>query len=350
MDPLNFDFHHYVGLQIETDDPWIRSYFLSEYGFAAGSTGSKHSMVRLVLRHSWLPAFPGRGFRLRVHKVFARWFYRVRIEEDNVLIEAVGNRAAVPMIQHMLVHPSLRYLCSRSGVLLLHGASISRSGRSLILTGHGGAGKTTTSALMLSSDDTEWAMQGDDYTFVGPDGETLAYATRAHLYRSILGYLPELADRLRPRERLHLTIFGLIRRVSGESIRWPLRMRLGQLWPDRRVEPKAALAGILMLRRVSEGDVVIEPSTDLSTMLDVLIQMNFHEARHYLRLVRLQMDADVFSRWRSAWAERERELLERLVGNAPVYWLNLPQNHDSDRASYRQLAAGLKMLLEPSSD
>lgn len=350
MDALDFDFHQQVKLRLEAEDPWVRDYFSSEYGFAATTQASNASTVNLKFRSSWLPAPPGKGFRFRSHKLLARWFYQIQFGPEEIMIEAAGNRTAVPMIQHMLVHPSLRCLSSERGTLLLHGAAISRSGRSLIVTGAGGAGKTTTSSLALSTKSADWSIQADDYTFVDPQGRTFAYPTRAHLYQNILSFLPDLSHRLAPRERLHLKVFGLLRRLSGERIKWPLRMGLERLWPNRRVEPIAELAGVLMLERANDGELSVERATDLQSMVDLLVRINFDEARYYLSLVRRCLPAEAYASWHSSWVQRERSLVEGVLRAAPLYRLILPRNASSGQGLKRRLATELNSLLSNTGE
>ena len=88
------------------------------------------------------------GYTFHQHKLLARWGYRMQVSPERIELDVIGNRLSVPMVHHMLLHPSLRYLSARQGVLLLHAGAVSHLGKSLIFTGYGGAGKTTTTALV----------------------------------------------------------------------------------------------------------------------------------------------------------------------------------------------------------
>lgn len=325
---LNFDFHGAVALRVESADAWTRDYFSREYGWAGaspspdGDGGPGGARVELAFGYSALPRRPGDGYSFISHKLLARWFYRVELEGNRIAIEAIGNRASVPMIQHMLVHPAIRQLCSRQGRLLLHSAALAYRDRSLLITGPGGTGKTTTSSLLLSSGDREWAVLGDDYAFVDPAGKTLAYRTRAHLYRDLLRFVPTISHRLTARERLHLSVFGLIRTLSGQRIKWPLRIDLGRLWPRSDIKTEAALGAIYLLRRVNGSQIAVRPVQDRKEAARSLLDMNFGEARHYLRLVSEQLET---GGWSDHWRQAEAGLIRELVERTPIFWLELPK-------------------------
>jgi hypothetical protein len=314
--PLVYDFHGLVGLHVTADDSRVRAYFADEYGFHSGDPPNGVRCVRL----SWTK---GRdGLRPHQHRVLARWRSRVELDGKEARIEAHGNRLAIPMVHHMLVHPSLRYLVSEEGGLLLHAASAVRGGRSLVLTGAGGAGKTTISALLLGSGDAEWQLHGDDYVFLTQDGRTRAYITRAHLYRSLTEWLPEVRRRLTPAERRRLEILGRIREWSDERIKWPVRVPLGRLWPGRAVAAEAQPAAVVILRRGRSDTPRLQPVGAASSVVRDLIDINFGEARHFVRLV---WGTDGWERPEvTGWKEREQGLLARWSEGVPFYWLELP--------------------------
>jgi hypothetical protein len=255
-------------------------------------------------------------------------------------VEASGNRLSIPMVHHMMVHPSLRLLASREGELLLHAAAVVREGRSLILVGAGGAGKTTVSALLLSSDDKTWEIHGDDYVFLGPGRRTFAYITRSHLYRSLLAWVPEARARLTTEERLRLELWGRVRERSGDRIKWPVRVSVDRLWPGRSICREAEPAAIVLLRR-GEGDWPrLAPAKRDPSVFERLMETNFAEARHFIRIA--WMGDEVAPEVRE-WRAREREAVERLSEGVPFYWLDLP----SARRARPELVRNVVGLLHP---
>jgi hypothetical protein len=100
---LAFDLHGLVSFSLETESSWIQDYFAQEYGFASASNGNAAWQVELHMRHSTIPRSPGGAYTFHAHKAAARWFYRIELGEERIRIDAVGNRASVPMVQHMLL-------------------------------------------------------------------------------------------------------------------------------------------------------------------------------------------------------------------------------------------------------
>jgi hypothetical protein len=315
VEPLKFSFHDSLALRIESDQPEVRDYYRSEYSHHVGEPPDGIPLVRL----EWTSRTE--GLQPEQHKVLARWRSRLRFGEDEVAIEASGNRFSIPMVHHMMVHPSLRLLASQRGELLLHAASVARGGRSLILAGAGGAGKTTSSALLLSSGGESWEIHGDDYVFLGAGRRTHAYITRSHLYRSLLAWAPEVGSRLTRGERLRLELWGRVRAWSGDRIKWPVRLSVDRLWPRRGICREAEAAAIVLLRRGETIQPGLAPATRGPSIFERLIEMNFAEARHFIRIAWKGDEAAPEVR---RWREREREAVERLSEGVPFYWLDLP--------------------------
>ena len=338
MQPLSFDFHKLLGLQVGAEDASVRAYFADEYGYHSGVPPGGVPCVRL----KWGKG--GRGLRPHQHKVLARWRSRVELGEREARIEARGNRLAIPMVHHMLVHPCLRYLASEAGALLLHAASVARGGRSLVLTGAGGAGKTTISALLLASGDTGWQLHGDDYVFITEGCRTRAYLTRSHLYRSLAEWLPEVRLRLTPAERRRLEIFGRVREWSGERIKWPVRIPADRLWPGRSIAAEAELAAVVLLRRGAADSPQLRLAVRDELVLRDLVEMNFGEARHF---VRLAWGPEGWERPQvRGWRERERDLLERWSEGVPFYRLDLPPARARSEVSRAAIIDLLQPLVE----
>ena len=308
--------HGLASFSLVTDDRHAADYFGAEYAFAQDQFTEDIPIVELRWRESALPRSPGPGYRFHVHKAVARWYYRVELSESGVLIDAVGNRAAVPMVHHMLLHPALRWLASYREVLMLHAACVARNGDSLLISGAGGAGKTTTSSALLAKGGPEWKLLGDDYVFIGPNGKSYSHETRAHLYLDLLRRFPEFSDRLTAEERARLRVNWALRRLSGDRIKIPVRVELDRMWPGRKPPNSAQPAALLLLRLSKANQPRLEP---LSASVDELLGINFHEARHFIKLVGGEGD------WLDAWKERERDLIADLVNRVPAYELHLPR-------------------------
>jgi hypothetical protein len=250
----------------------------------------------------------------------------VEINPSEIDLQVYGNRMAVSMVHHMLVHPSLRWLAAGNGTLLLHAGAVVKNGKSLIFTGKGGAGKTTTTSLVLASA-AGWQLHADDYVFLG-GGQSLAYVTRSHLYRDLLKWVPEIGTRLTTWERIRLEFFGAIREYSGERLKWAVRLGPERLWPGKAIAETATPAAILLLERAAISTPELVPVSDLADTVDELLEMNFGEARHFLTLLKKAGALD--EQWLAAWKASEQALLSKILAVTPVYRLVLPLSQSAE--------------------
>ncbi len=325
----SYNFHALVGLRVQTDSSFAADYFGAEYGLAAGAIPEELPIVVLHWTDSSLPRRPGPDYRLKIHKGLARWYYRLRFEPERIFIEATGNRMAVSMVHHMLVHGCLRYLCSAHDAMMLHAAALSQGGRSLLFAGSGGVGKTTVSSILLDQGGLGWELHADDYVFVGSSGDTYSYPSRSHLYADYLKAVPSASKKLSASQRVHLKVFGTVRRVSGDRIKWPLRVEPGLLWPERVSASHAQLQALLLLESGRAEEINLEPISDSAALVDQLLRVNFYEARHTIELIEGYFSPSGYT---EHWQSRERETLRRALENTPAYGLSMPQTASIDRA------------------
>ena len=324
----SYDFHGLVGLRVQTESLFVADYFGAEYGPAAGGIPEELPVVVLRWTDSTLPRRPGSDYRLKIHKGLARWYYRLRFEPERILIEATGNRMAVSMVHHMLVHGCLRYLCSLHDDMMLHAAALGQGGHSLLFAGSGGVGKTTVSSILLDQGGPGWELHADDYVFLGSTGDTYSYPSRSHLYADYLKAVPSATNKLSAIQRVHLNVFGTVRRVSGDRIKWPLRFEPGLLWPERASTSHAQLQALLLLESGRAEEIDLEPISDSAALVDQLLQMNFYEARHTIELIEGYFSP---SGYPEQWQARERETLRQALEDAPAYRLSIPQIAGIDR-------------------
>ncbi len=319
-----------TGLAIASSDRAAIEFYREEFAWAERRAAA-HG-VSLAWRHRAAPLFHPEDGQFNVHKLAARWRYRVTIDAGAVSIEAAGNRWALPMVHHMLVHPSLRLVASRGGRLLLHGAALVHQGQTVVLTGPGGSGKTTTSSMLLAHGDPAWQLHADDYVFLSSSGQTHPYLTRAHVYLDVLQALPSMREKLTPGERGRAGFFGRLRHWSGERLKWPVRVPLQRLWPEREVAQEGRLAAIFLLRRSARGQPAATRMRRVREAAGQLLEMNFGEAQHFLTLLAKANGAAEADRLRREWEANEGAVLGSLIAEAPLYTLDLPQEESSGSA------------------
>jgi len=341
---LEFNFHDKVGLHIVTEDPRAIDFYTLEYGHHFGRVGDHLPGVCLHWQSSNSPGKRLSGAVPHTHKIFARWTYTLSLDQDKITIHAAGNRFALPMVHHMLVHPSIRLLCSRRGTILLHGSAVARNGGSVIFTGHGGTGKTTTSSILLSDDDPLWQMHADDYVFINPGEGTSAYITRAHLYKDLLKIVPSISKRLSMLEHIQIALYGAVRELSRDQIKWPVRIPLERLWPERTFCHTASLTAIVVLERSNKGsDVEIVPLED-DLVIEDLLSMNFYEARHFINLVAPFEDNSWPKNWLDDWRGNERDALTRIVNQTKIYKMRIPLGQKNARETEEGLRREISSL------
>jgi hypothetical protein len=211
---------------------------------------------------------------------------------------------------------------------MLHAAALAQDGHSLIFAGAGGVGKTTVSSILLDQGGPGWELHADDYVFLGSAGDTYSYPSCAHLYANFIKGVPSASNKLSARQRAHLSAFGAVRRISGERIKWPLRVETQVLWPERASAPRAKLQAMVLLESGRVEGVILEPISDSARLVDRLMQVNFFEARHTIELIE---GFHSHPQYLEQWQSRERETLQRALEDAPAYRLSMPQTASIDR-------------------
>jgi hypothetical protein len=329
-EPLKFNFHGFVAAQVNTNSPQVSGFYESEYDHHQ-VTALDPEIPRVSLhfeyKPGWIPC--PKGYIRQTHKALAHWTYRIEFSNNQINIDAYGNNFAIPMVHHMLLHPGLRYLACQQGTLMLHAGAVAHHGSSLIFTGHGGAGKTTTTSLTLASGGTDWAVHADDYVFLSAGPKSQAYITRSHLYMDLITLLPEVGNQLSGSERLKLELFGRLRSWSNDRITWPVRLPVNRLWPGHQIAMSAVPAAVLLLEKTNSSDLELVQVDPENVPVSSLIEMNFSEARHFLNLIRKNHSVTNYSSWLAGWQAAEQTLLEQLTKEIPVYILKRPEDLES---------------------
>lgn len=164
--------------------------------------------------------------------------YDSRVTDHNAIVEEAFrsfNRSYIYRSQNLAkvilyndIEPLIHQALLQDGAGFIHASCVSKNGRGLVLSGWGGAGKT--SAAMSLIETGEWNFVSDDLCLVSSDGLSQPYLKRVQLYPYNIGSQDEqrslegasFRDRLN--WRLRATVLGekSVRRRIAPSNRYPV--------------------------------------------------------------------------------------------------------------------------------
>ncbi len=350
---LYFNFHDFVQIHVSSDHPAATSFFAEEYRYHETDHLEKDIPTLYLVFHRDKKNFyrsTGHNSTKHTHKLVANWQYKLSIQPDTIQIDIYGNRISIPLVHHMLLHPSLRYLCAYKDVLMLHAGAVAFDGLSFIITGQGGAGKTTTTSSLLVEGDKHWRIHADDYVFLKPASTSLCYITRSHLYLGLDLWIPEVYTRLMLSEKLQLYVLGYLRRITQEGIKLPVRLPMDRIWPDKEIQPQADIQALMLLSKNEFiNEMHITPFCDDRLILQSLMDMNFYEARHFLNLVEKSHVLIDFKNWRNHWYSTESRLLKDILASIKVFQLEIPTRNSSYRETRKAFFQQFDSLIQQYS-
>jgi hypothetical protein len=341
--PLIFNFHQLIHLEIWSDDERVRRFYISEYGHHMVQNKQPHqAMVKLYLNSDRHPVTE-KSFRHR-HKWLAHWRHEISFKQDHIEILASGNAFAIPMIHHMLVHPGLRYLSAQLGVLMLHASAVVHNGKSIVFASKPGIGKTTINAILLSDKQTFWQPHADDYVFLTPQPQSLSYVTRHHLYQPIIKWVPEIAATLSAWQKLKIKGFSLLRRLSHNTLKWPLRMETAHAWPHLETCDQAVASGLVLLHNSQEKEAAFQPLQNSDVVLENLFTLNFSEVQHFIRFV-IESHPHFVPRI-GEWQKQEKTLLKSILHTIPLFDLQLPEKPIPSQSFRKEFSVLVSSMLD----
>jgi hypothetical protein len=171
--------------------------------------------------------------------------------------------------------------------------------------------------------------------------------TRSHLYSDLLKWVPEVAERLNAGERPRLELFSLIRRWSGDQLKWAVRLPIERLWPGREMAKSARPAAVILLARDPSAQRPSLHAVEVNeALVSDLVRMNFYEARHFLNLVQKSGSVPGFATWLEGWQGCEQALLQERLREIMIYRLALPGEAGSPAAFRQALVDELRRLVE----
>jgi dolichol-phosphate mannosyltransferase len=183
-----------------------------------------------------------------------------------------------------VVEPILRWTFVERGYALVHAACLAEGERALLVTARTDTGKTTTSLRILDSE--QWAFLSDDLTLVTADGRVLTYPKPLTISRHTLKAVK--TPLLSRRERAGLVVQSRLHSRSGRRFALllartslpaatintivqllvpPPKYHVERLVPGVEVAPEAGLAGLVVIQRGGDGEVVLHEQDALETLM-----------------------------------------------------------------------------------
>jgi len=183
-----------------------------------------------------------------------------------------------------VVEPILRWTFAERGYALVHGACLAAGEHAFLVTARTDTGKTTTT--LRSLDSQPYSFLSDDLTILSPDGRVLTYpkplTISRHTLKAVKTPLLSRGERLRliVQSRLHsrsgrrLALILARTHLPAATINAVIQMlvpppkyHVERLVPGVAVAPEARLAGMIVIERGGDGEVVLDQQEALETLM-----------------------------------------------------------------------------------
>ncbi len=253
----------------------------------------------------------------RVTTPLARLFSR---DASNLLETAAKN------VIYEIIDPLAEYRLLSVGSSLVHASGLNRRGRTILLAGTGGVGKST-SLLSAMSSDTSLSYIGDDMMVVDLDGTVHRHPKRIQVYAYNVAGNPDarrslLADMSRGRRLLWRTRASLLGAKQSRT-----RVRAEELFGAGRVDDGGELGCVIWITPTTKGRPGIR-ATDASTLAGrcgVALLDELWDFNRLMSLGSLLMPDGVTSADLQA---RATEVYSAAFGSVPCFEMVVPYRTD----------------------
>ena len=257
--------------------------------------------------------------------------YDDRITDHNVIVQEAFrsiNRSYIYRFQNLAkvilyndIEPLIHQFLLDDGAGFIHASCVSRNGSGLMISGWGGAGKTSTATKLIENG--EWEFVSDDLCLVSSDGVTQPYLKRIQMYPYNISSKDEQ------------------RFFEGASLRnrinWRLRSSLlGEKSVRRRVSPnnrylvsdqdKIEISTLVYLIRENRQDLIYE-TEELNVLAERAVATIAHEYETHICDLR-PLAATHPGVWPSEkdFLNRSKEVFRQAFDSATCRLVRIPQD------------------------
>ena len=336
---LHFDIHGRLGLRVDAQAPAAAQLSTMFAGFAVD-----YEVPPDVVVDGRLQVLHGASHLENELRYTDR---AVDILHGGVQVERAGGRTVVHGRGELLttVLPLVDLAMVGRGAGMIHAATVAYRGRAVALPAAGGTGKTSTIAKLMKR--PGFSFMGDDWAFLGDDGELLSFEKPMFIkphHRPIYPHLftgarkPLVPVALsRPVGRVTTVVHPYIARrprLADISRRWSPEhriVRVSDALPGVEVTRSAPLMASVFVERYDGAKTRLEERST-TWMVDRMIG-NFHvEMPTFSREVLTALSASSLAS-HTAFFEDKATALEKGLGGSPCYVLQVPGTYSPDIAS-----------------
>jgi len=299
-----------------------------------------HNYVGILGRQLRISRGPGR--------IEAEIRYDSRVTNHNSIVEEAFrsiNRSYIYRSQNLAkvilyndIEPLIHQALLEEGAGFIHASCVSKNGQGLVLSGWGGAGKTSAATNLIETGD--WNFVSDDLCLVSSDGLSQPYLKRVQLYPYNIDSqdeqrtLEEASFRDRLNWRLRATVLGekSVRRRIAPSDQYPISNK------------DVNISALIYLIREDRRDLTFE-TEELTLMARRAAATIGHEYETHIRDLR-PLVATHPSVWPSGedFIEGSAEMYERAFESAACRLVRVPQT-----ATPAELAEYLQRSVLPTT-
>ncbi len=250
---FRFSIHDMIKAQV-SGPRWFLQPVVHEFAMheiKAGSSFDPHveAVIRQSRAVSSVPSTYKPLFEWKASHLFASWRAMLMEKENGALLLYVsGNRLTRFVLSKWLIEPAIRVAALRKGLVMTHAAALSDGDEALLVSGPGGAGKTTWTLRWLEGGHPYLS---DDFSIVAGE-QCFPYVTPLRLGLRNLFQSRSLKE-MRAGLKIEAAARTVLRRASMGRARLYLKAPLHKAVPAAEVSHPVPVAGALLLNKPEDS-------------------------------------------------------------------------------------------------